>query len=119
MIRFAAVRILQAIPLMAVVVLMVFGLLQLIPGDTVQAMVGQYPVPPEFREAIEKHYHWNDPLPTRLLQYFANLLHGENGYSFQMQQPVLDLALERAPRTLLLAGTGFALGIPLGIAVGV
>jgi len=85
----------------------------------VQAMGGQYPVPPEFRAAIESHYHLNDPLPVRLVQYFANLLHGDIGYSFQMQRPVLDLVLERAPRTLLLAGTGFALGIPLGIAVGV
>ena len=38
---------------MIVVVLLVFGMLQLTPGDPVQAMVGQYPVPPEFRAAIE------------------------------------------------------------------
>ena len=52
MLGFVLGRILQAIPLMAVVVLLVFGLLQLIPGDPVQAMVGQYPVPPEFRASI-------------------------------------------------------------------
>ncbi len=119
MLRFAANRILQAIPLMVLVVLLVFGMLQLTPGDPVQAMVGDYPVPPAFRAAIESHYHLNDPLPTRLLQYFANLLHGDLGYSFQMQRPVVDLILERAPRTLLLALGGFLLGIPLGIAVGV
>jgi peptide/nickel transport system permease protein len=118
MLRFAIGRIVQAIPLMAVVVLLVFFLLQLIPGDPVQAMVGQYPVPPEFRAAIESHYHLNDPLPVRLLQYFTNLLHGDIGYSFQMQRPVLDLVLERAPRTLLLAGAGFAIGIPIGVAIG-
>src|SRR6516164_9360154 len=118
MIRFAIVRILQAIPLMAVVILLVFFLLQLIPGDPVQAMVGQYPVPPEFRASIEQHYHLNDPLWRRLVQYFANLLHGDLGFSFQEQRPVAELILERAPRTLLLAAGGFGLGIPFGIGIG-
>src|SRR5580704_6891187 len=118
MLRLAVSRILQAIPLMAVVVLLVFGLLQLIPGDPVQAMVGQYPVPLEFRAAIESHYHLNDPLPVRLLQYFANLLHGDIYFSFQLQRPVLDLVLDRAPRALLLARVGCVNGFPLGISVG-
>ncbi|MBV9113180.1 MAG: ABC transporter permease [Hyphomicrobiales bacterium] len=119
MARFAARRCLQAIPLMIVVVLLVFGMLQLTPGDPVQAMVGQYPVPAEFREAIERHYHLNDPFLSRLWQYFANLAHGDLGFSFQMQRPVLGLILERAPRTLMLAASGFLLGIPIGMAVGV
>jgi peptide/nickel transport system permease protein len=119
MVRFAINRIAQAIPLMVLVVLLVFTMLQFTPGDPVQAMVGQYPVPHEFRAAIEKRYHLNDPLPSRLIQYFGNLLHGDVGYSFQLQRPVLDLILERAPRTLLLAGAGFLIGVPLGIAIGV
>src|ERR1700735_3899159 len=118
MIGFAVRRILEAIPLMILVVLLVFVMLQLTPGDPVQAIVGQYPVPPEFRAAIERHYHLNDPLWQRLLQYFSNLLHGDLGFSFQVQQPVLDLILERAPRTLLLAAGGFGIGIPVGIFIG-
>src|ERR1700693_203696 len=114
MARFAFRRCLQAIPLMIVVILLVFGMLQLTPGDPVQAMVGQYPVPPEFRVAIERHYHLNDPFLSRLLQYFANLSSFDLGFSFQTQRPVLDLILERAPRTLLLAGAGFLIGIPIG-----
>ena len=94
-------------------------MLQLTPGDPVQAMVGRYPVPPEFRAAIESHYHLNDPFLARLWQYFVNLAHGDLGFSFQMQRPVADLILERAPRTLLLAAGGFLLGIPIGMAVGV
>ena len=116
---FAVVRILQAIPLMIAVVLLVFVMLQLTPGDPVQAIVGQYPVPPEFRAAIERHYHLNDPLwRRRCCSIFPTLLHGDLGFSFQVQQPVLDLILERAPRTLLLAAGGFAIGIPVGLVVG-
>ncbi|SDR35398.1 peptide/nickel transport system permease protein [Rhizobiales bacterium GAS191] len=119
MARFALSRILQAIPLMIVVILLVFVLLQFTPGDPVQALVGQYPVPPDFRAAIASRYHLDDPLPTRLLTYFANLLSGDLGYSFQSQRAVSGLILERAPRTLLLAAGGFLVGIPVGMAVGV
>jgi peptide/nickel transport system permease protein len=118
LVRFAALRVVQAVPLMIAVVLLVFVMLQFTPGDPVQAMVGQYPVPPAFRAAIEQHYHLNDPLWRRLIQYFANLLHGDLGFSFQEQRQVADLILERAPRTLLLAAGGFGLGIPIGIAIG-
>ncbi len=118
MARFVVIRILQAIPMMAAVVLLVFVMLQLTPGDPVQAIVGQFPVPPAFRAAIEQHYHLNDPLWRRLLQYFSNLLHGDLGFSYQSQAPVLDLILQRAPRTLLLAAAAFAIGIPAGIGIG-
>jgi peptide/nickel transport system permease protein len=118
MIRFAAIRIAQAVPMMVAVVLLVFLMLQFTPGDPVQAIVGQFPVPPDFRAAIEQHYHLNDPLWRRLVQYFADLLRGDLGYSFQSQAPVIDLILERAPRTLLLAAAAFAIGVPVGIGIG-
>lgn len=76
MVRYAIIRLLQAIPMVIAVVVLVFIMLQLTPGDPVQAIVGQYPVPPEFRAAIVRDNHLNDPFPTRLLQYFINLLHG-------------------------------------------
>ncbi|MGH7154415.1 MAG: ABC transporter permease, partial [Acetobacteraceae bacterium] len=72
----------------------------------------------EFRAAIVRHYHLDDPMPARLLQYFINLLHGDLGFSFQRQQPVMDLILQRAPRTLLLAAAAFIVGVPIGIGVG-
>jgi peptide/nickel transport system permease protein len=52
------------------------------------------------------------------LQYFINLLHGNLGYSFQEQESVMTLILQRAPRTLLLAAAAFAIGVPTGIGIG-
>ena len=60
-------------------------------------MVGDYPVPPAFREAIEAKYRLNDPLPVRVGLFLANLAHGDLGFSYQNQRAVLDLILERAP----------------------
>ena len=118
MARYIFVRILQAIPLVACVVVLVFVLLQFTPGDPVQAIVGDYPVPPAFRAAIVLQYHLDDTLPVRLLHFFANLLHGNLGYSYQQQEFVATLILQRAPRTLLLAAAAFAIGVPAGIGIG-
>ncbi len=118
MLRFAATRVLQAIPMVAAVIVLVFVMLQLTPGDPVQAIVGEYPVPPAFRAAIVARYHLDDPLPTRLIQFFLNLLQGDLGFSFQQQDTVLNLILQRAPRTLLLAGAAFVIGVPVGICIG-
>ncbi|WP_322864784.1 ABC transporter permease (plasmid) [Aquicoccus sp. G2-2] len=118
MARFILIRLLHAIPLLIVVIALILVLLQLIPGDPVQAMVGDYPVSPAFREAITEQYHLDDPFLTRIFSYFINILHGDFGYSFQFQKPVLDLILTHAPRTILLTFAGFALAIPMGIMIG-
>jgi peptide/nickel transport system permease protein len=116
--RFTLVRTASALPLIVGVIIIVFCALQFVPGDPVQAMVGDFPVPPEFRATIVARYHLGDPLWLRLLLYGDVLLHGNLGYSFQLQQPVATLLAERAPRTLLLAFGGYAVGITIGITTG-
>jgi peptide/nickel transport system permease protein len=49
----------------------------------------------------------------------ANVLHGDLGYSMNYRRPVFDILAERFPRTLLLAGAGYAFGIVIGIAIGI
>jgi peptide/nickel transport system permease protein len=117
--RYTATRLAYAMPLLFGVVVVIFCVLQLVPGDPVQAIVGEFPVPPAFRAAIEARYHLSDPLWLRLYHYFATLLHGDLGFSFRLQQSVLSAIMERAPRTLLLAITGYAVGILAGILVGI
>ncbi|MGI6853195.1 ABC transporter permease [Mesorhizobium sp. 1B3] len=119
MLRFMLQRALYALPLIPVVIIVMFVLLHLIPGDPVQSLVGDYPVPPAFREAIEEKYRLNEPLTVQVGSYLISVLQGDFGFSYQHQRPVLDLVLERAPRTILLASVGFAVAIPLGMLVGV
>ncbi len=119
MLRFIAQRVLYALPLIFVIIVVMFTLLHLIPGDPVQSLVGDFPVPPAYREAIEEKYRLNDPFLLQVWNYLTSVLHGDFGYSYQNQRPVLEIILERAPRTILLASVGFALAIPLGILLGV
>ena len=91
MLRFTFFRILHSIPLLVTVILAIFLMQQMIPGDPVQAMVGDFPVPQAFRDAIELKYRLNDPLYLRIYSYFGNLLHGDFGFSLRRARPDLRL----------------------------
>src|ERR1700675_1303436 len=119
MLRHTAGHLAQALLLLIGVVVAIFCLLQLIPGDPVQAMVGDMPVPPALRAALEQRFHLNEPFPERLYGYLANILHGDLGFSMNYRRPVFDILAERFPRTLLLAGVGYTFGILIGIAIGI
>ncbi len=119
MLRVAGRRAVWALPLLLTIIVVMFCLLRAIPGDPVQAMVGDFPVPPAYRALIEEKYHLNDPLPTQIVTYLGNIVSGDFGYSYQNQRPVIGLILERAPRTILLASASFAIAIPLGLLLGV
>ena len=111
MLRHSARHLLQALPVLIGVVVLIFCLLQLIPGDPIQAMVGDMPVPPALRESLEQRFHLNDPFFLRLYHYLVNVLHGDLGYSMNYRRPVFDILVERFPRTLLLAGAGYSLWV--------
>ena len=119
MLRHVAGQLAQAVLLLIAVIIIIYCLLQLIPGDPIQAMVGDVPVPAALRAALEKRFQLDQPFVTRLIGYLANILHGDLGYSMSYRRPVFDILAERFPRTLLLAGIGYGFGITIGIAIGI
>lgn len=119
MLRHIAGHLAQAVLLLICVIVLIFCLLQLIPGDPVQAMVGDMPVPPALRATLEERFQLNQPFVQRLLHYLWNMLQGDLGFSMNYRRPVFDILAERFPRTLLLAGMGYGFGILIGIAIGI
>jgi len=117
--RHIAGHLAQAVLLLIAVVVIIYCLLQLIPGDPIQAMVGDVPVPPALRATLEQRFHLNEPFFPRLGGYLLNILQGDLGYSLNYRRPVFDILAERFPRTLLLAGIGYAFGITFGVAIGI
>ena len=92
-----------------------FLVIHLAPGDPIQALVGDFPAPPEYVEKVRRDYGLDQPLLTQLWLYFANLAEGNLGFSFIYRQPVLDLILGRAPNTLLLMIPGLAIAALIGV----
>ena len=113
-------RLLMMIPVMLGVIIIVFVIMQMTPGDPARQILGDTATVEEV-EALREEMGLNDPLVVQCFNYIKNLiLHGDLGTSYRTNLPVLSDILVRFPTTMNLtfAGILFAivLGIPLGIA---
>src|SRR5215813_105692 len=113
--RYLLVRLAWAIPIVLAIVIINFLIVHIVPGDPVQALVGDFPTPPGYIEQVRQEFGLDRPLVQQLGLYLWNLAHGNLGFSFANRQPVLDLILARARLTLLLMLPALILAAMLGI----
>ncbi len=122
MARFVLRRALQSAVVLIGVTLVVFLLLQLVPGDPVRVALGTR-FDQETYDALRERAGLDQPLPVQYASYLGHALTGDLGVSFRTGQPVSQIVLERLPATLSLAVTAvlFALlvAFPLGIVAAV
>jgi peptide/nickel transport system permease protein len=117
--RYAAGRLLQAVPLLMGVIIVNFLLISLAPGDPVNALLGEYPAPPEYVAQLRQEFGLDQPAPVRLGLYVWNVLRGNLGFSFAYRLPVASLVVERLANTFLLMATALTLAAVLGVILGV
>jgi peptide/nickel transport system permease protein len=109
-----------AIPLALGVVTLVFVAMETAPGDPVDLLLGDRPVPPEVRERIAEAYGFDKPALQRYGHWLvALLLHGELGWSHSRGRPVAQALADALPATLLLAGAALVLHLIVGVLLGV
>ena len=111
-------RILIAVPTLLGVVLLVFLMVRLAPGDPAILLAGEFATP-ETLEAIRTRYGLDRPLPEQCALYLGALLQGDLGESARSRRPVLEELKTYFPNTVVLATAAIlvalATGIPLGI----
>jgi peptide/nickel transport system permease protein len=113
-------RTIQAVPLLIIISIISFLLIQLAPGDPMDMYRSSEGAEAVDTTAIEEKLGLNQPV---YIQYFNWLkllvLEGNMGYSFEDGRPVMEKILERLPATLLLMGVAigisYIIAIPLGI----
>ncbi len=112
-------RLAALIPTIFFVTVIVFCLQQLLPGDPATMLAGE-DQDPTVVAYLKKKMHLDEPLPVRYGYWIAGVVHGDLGESLRIQQPVVDLIIQKLPVTLELAGLAIiislAIGIPAGIA---
>lgn len=114
-----ASRLALVVPQLLGVVVIVFVITHMVPGDPVTALVGDYPAPPDYVAALRHDLGLDQSLWVQFLDYAGNLLRGNLGFSFAYDAPVSVVIGERIGPTLLLAGSAFLLGTFGGIVLGV
>ena len=114
-------RMLISIPVLIGITVIVFGMLQVAPGDPVAGMID--PTIGNFdseRIATEREKLGLDqPLPVQYLFWLGRVVRGDLGYSLITQQPVTEMIMERLWPTLKLTISALVLSTLVGIGIGI
>ena len=111
-------RLLQIVPTFLAVMLVVFLLVRLLPGDPASAILGDRATA-DIVERTNRQLGLDQPLPTQFALFVWNLLQGNLGDSISLKVPVLRLIGERLPVTLFLTVYAAALGLLLAVPLAV
>jgi len=118
MIRYLFTRLGYMLPVVWLVVSVVFLLIHLVPGDPIQAMLGEGAAGADI-QAARHAYGLDVPLPTQYVHYWNGVLHGDLGQSLRLNKPVKDLVAQAYPATLSLTLSALFVAIVLSIPAGV
>ncbi len=109
----------EAIPLLFVISVIVFGLIQISPNNPLSALQNNPNISPEDLLRLENEYGLNDPVPIKYAKWLGQTLRGNWGDSFVTHRPVLTEISERLPNTIILSGIAFILALLIAIPFGV
>lgn len=128
MIRFLGLRILQAIPVLVIMSMITFAIIQAPPGDygdfIKSNMIAQGGASVAAAEAAAEEYRvrngLNDPMVVQYWRWITGIvLRGDFGHSYFYNKPVADVVAERLPRTIALALVCHLLASLIGIGFGI
>lgn len=124
--RYIVRRLLAAIPVILGVVITVFILLRLVPGDPIalqylSAGTGTFEgmVSKEVLDAARAVYNLDKSIPHQLLLYMGDIFTGDLGQSIKGHRPVFDIIKDHAPATLQLTFAGMFVALIVGIGAGI
>ena len=111
-------RLFQIIPLFLAVMVLIFVLVHLIPGDPVSTLLGDRATP-EIVDRANRQLGLDKPLIVQFALFVNQLLHGDLGESINLKIPVLRLIGERLPVTLFLTVYAAVLGVLMAVPLAV
>ncbi|GAA2007355.1 ABC transporter permease [Microbacterium ulmi] len=118
MIPYLAKRLLLAIPVMLAVAFVTFVVLDVVPGDPAELILGQEATP-EAIAALRHELGLDRPLFVRFVDFVVHALQGDLGRSFSTGLHVSDELARTWPATFVLAVTALAIATALGVSLGV
>ncbi|WNG85720.1 ABC transporter permease [Mycobacterium sp. ITM-2016-00317] len=116
--RFVARRLLYSAVVLFGVLIVVFALVHLVPGDPVRIALGTR-YTPEAYEALRAASGLDRPLVAQFFGYIGSALTGDLGVSFRNGDPVTVTLLERLPATLSLGIVGILIALVIALPAGI
>lgn len=118
MLRYAAGRLLAAVPILAFVAVLIFSLIHIAPGDPAILVAGDNASPQQI-EAIRQKMNLDRPLHLQFLDWTAGLARLDLGVSIFSNQPVTKLIAQRLEPTFMLALMTIVIAIAIALPLGV
>ena len=103
--------------IVAIVAAITFALIHLAPGDPFSAVMDNPNVSETVRQTLRAQYGLDRPLPEQFVRYVNSLAHGQLGWSFSHERPVLEVLGSALPNTLLLMVVALVGSFALGILI--
>ncbi len=117
MIAYVARRVAASLVTLLLLSLTIFLLVRAT-GDPARVYAGAEATEEEVA-VVRQEFGLDQPLATQYGNFLADTATGNLGRSIQFRQPVLDVYLDRLPRSLVLATVAFGLSLIIGIPAGV
>lgn len=118
MIPYLLRRLLLSVVQLLVLAILVFLILQAVPGDPVRIMLGERAAP-EYVAVVREQMGLNEPVLTQLWMYLTRIFSGDLGQSITFGQPISSLITSRIEPSALLITYGLLLAIVFGSVLGI
>jgi peptide/nickel transport system permease protein len=106
----------QAIVVMVGVILVVFLMSHLLPGGP-RSLLGLQANPVTVRQFYVAN-GYNRPLPVQFVLYLGRLIKGNLGFSYHYNEPVSTLLAQNLPKTALMVGLAYLVGLVVALPIG-
>jgi len=116
MFRFIFRRLLQAIPVLFVIITATFFMVRFVKGGP---FTSEKAIPPEILRNLEAHYGLDQPLWRQYVNYLGQIVRGDFGPSFKYSnRTVNEIIADKLPVSLELGGLSLAVALVVGISLG-
>lgn len=121
MIVYTIKRLLEAIPIWLAITIVVFLLMNYIPGDPVTQLMDAKSgaMDEEIVEQIREEWGLNEPLHMQYLGFLGGAVQGDLGKSYRSRMEVTDILMERVPVTIQVTILGLLVALVIGISAGI
>ncbi|MGO4727379.1 MULTISPECIES: ABC transporter permease [unclassified Inquilinus] len=112
--NYVAKRLIQLVPTLALVLLVIFVLVRLLPGDPTSAMLGDRATDADIAR-LNAQLGLDRSIPMQFLLFLERIVQGDLGTSIHLKVPVMQLILDRMPVTLALTGFAALLAVLMAV----
>ena len=116
---YALRRLLNAIPILIGITILSFAIIHMAPGSPLSPYLDDPTIKAVDKENMIKAYGLDKPLYVQYWDWVSGIARGDLGTSFQKNEPVTNLILDRLPATLLLTVSSFAVSLLIAIPLGI